>query len=122
MSNKILILTFVILAFFLVIGYTTYLNDRKKIMEKEITIKSGESRSIGDLLITNNGGGHDILIDGSDESFANIYIKTKSNENVSFMLSGKDTKLWNGYSLKIKDIEWNGSVITLLVSELEDRK
>jgi len=121
-SNKILILTFVILAFFLVIGYTTYLNDRKKIMEKEITIKSGESRSIGDLLITNNGGGHDILIDGSDESFANIYIKTKSNENVSFMLSGKDTKLWNGYSLKIKDIEWNGSVITLLVSELEDRK
>lgn len=91
-------------------------------MEKEITIKSGESRSIGDLLITNNGGGHDILIDGSDESFANIYIKTKSNENVSFMLSGKDTKLWNGYSLKIKDIEWNGSVITLLVSELEDRK
>ncbi len=93
----------------------------------EIKIKQGETIVVDDLTITNEGGGHEIHMDGNDVYYTEITLKTPRTESVKQLVyePKKDpvkgtlykTVLHDVYTITVKAIEWDGEEVVLEVSK-----
>jgi hypothetical protein len=95
-----------------------------------VEIKSGETVTIGDLVITSNGGGHKILESegggrGGDMSFAQLYFETprKAQEEIRILSSLESIAVpvaFDNYLIQTKGVGWNGETVKLEVSLLPE--
>ncbi len=93
-----------------------------------ITIEKTKTVAIGDLSITNVGGGHKILISqegqgGGDVSFTNLALETprKAKEIMRIMNSSETLKtpfVFDTYLITIQKIGWDGDSVTLSIAHL----
>jgi hypothetical protein len=93
-----------------------------------IEIKSGEAATIGDLVITNGGGGHKILMAenggrGGDLSYAKLIFETPRKVKEAIRVYGSLESsnvptVFDNYLIHTKDVGWNGETVTLEISEL----
>lgn len=79
-------------------------------------MKNGASKKIGELIIAVRGGGHKILIEGGDRSYAEIELK-KEKESKTFYFFPQDAFSFYGYLVQALDIGWNGETVRLLVKK-----
>ncbi|EKE11388.1 MAG: hypothetical protein ACD_15C00092G0002 [uncultured bacterium] len=91
-------------------------------VEENFIIKKGEKIGYKNLSITNNGGGHRILIKGGDRSYADLIFsltdenkKEIINENV-MAYSGE--KPFGPYMLDIRKIGWNGEFVEINIRKI----
>jgi hypothetical protein len=98
----------------------------KLVDEGTLNIKQGESATFKGLTITNKGGGHKILPDGSDQSFTNVVLKTNSKEDtIRFLDAEKDKNgiisydyaELDGYLVFAQEVGWSGEYVKLLVKK-----
>ena len=91
----------------------------------EIEVGLKKTVVFGDLTIVNLNGGHEIEMDGHDEPFAEMSFKTPRVEelkrNLYRPLKGPDnlevleTFTYDAYTIKVKNVLWDGEEVTLLV-------
>ncbi len=89
---------------------------------KEIVLKPNEKFEFGNLIITHKGGGHKILMDGSDLSFAAIELKIMGTDRTEdFQTNSLDEtmqKIWEGYLIKVNKVERDGESVALSITKL----
>ncbi len=93
----------------------------------EIEVGLKKTVVFDDLTIVNLNGGHEIEMDGHDEPFAEMSFKTPRAEelkrNLYRPLKGPDnlevleTFVYDTYTIRIKDVTWNGEMVTLLIGK-----
>ncbi len=93
----------------------------------QFIIRRGEEVVFEDLTIGNVNGGHEIEMDGHDEPFAEMHFKTPRTEvlkrNLYRPLKGPDdlealeTFVYDVYTIKVKNVLWDGEEVTLLVGK-----
>ncbi len=91
----------------------------------EIEVGLKKTVVFDDLTIVNLNGGHEIEMDGHDEPFAEMSFKTPRTEvlkrNLYRPLKGPDdlealeTFVYDVYSIRVKNVLWDGEEVTLLV-------
>lgn len=127
MNKRLLILSVaLIISIIILIFYSIDKSIQAGEMKKDIVLKPDQSAIVGDLIISHNGGGHKVLMDRSDLSFAILEFKIKStgkSEELSTVsLSESPEKLWNGYLIKVKSVGWNGDPVNLLITKSKEGK
>jgi hypothetical protein len=85
----------------------------KKSRVETYELKIKESKKIGDISITNNGGGHKILESG-DVPFAEIKVKS-TNKSDTMTVYSSNQKLWNEYLIDVEEVGWDGIFIRFSV-------
>lgn len=93
-----------------------------------IEVKEGETKTFGDLTITNRGGGHEILENvnggrGGDESFANINLQTpRAKSSVSdegYLRYKGGTLTFDNYVITVQEISWNAKSVIFQIKKLQ---
>jgi len=87
-------------------------------MEKEITLKADETAEFEDLIVSHKGGGHRVLMDRSNKSFAHLVLQIRGTRKKHDLYADIDSKeFWQDYLVETKNVEWNGNSITIVVTK-----
>lgn len=89
---------------------------------EQLQIASGQTKTVGDLSITNKGGGHEILLDG-DIIFTDIILAREGGTQETVRATypqpeGAEPQVivFGAYTIHIDSIEWNGESIGVTVT------
>ncbi len=95
-----------------------------------VTIKETKTVVVGDLSITNMGGGHKILMTednrrGGDLSFADLSFETtRKNKWITKVFNSSDTLkspfVFDNYIITTKEVGWNADSVTLSITQLPE--
>ena len=122
----ILTLIIIFISYFVMIYFrnTKFAILKKEIKGEEIVLYPHENATVDDLTITHKGGGHKILIEGGDESYAVLDLKIKGRKTTeelsTLMISSSEKKFWKGYLIGVKEMGWNGEPVALLIDRFQE--
>jgi hypothetical protein len=95
----------------------------------EIKIKQGETIVVDDLTITNQGGGHEIHMDGNDVYYTELTLKTPRTESVKELVYEPKKDPVKGtiyrivqhdaYTITVKAVGWDGEEVVLEVTKVK---
>ncbi len=95
-----------------------------------VVIEKSKTVTVGDLSITNIGGGHKILMSqdgkgGGDASFTDIALETpkKAKENTRVLNLDKEVEspfVFDTYLITPKEVGWDGDSVTLSIAQLPE--
>lgn len=103
-------------------NYTTTMNTQTITIEKTKTVK------VGDLSITNIGGGHKIIMSGDtkrdgDASFTNLALETPRKLKENTRVYGVEPPfVFDTYLIEPKEVGWDGDSVTLSIVQLPEGK
>ncbi len=97
-------------------GYNHQISKLPNMTEYAVDIKSGETKTVGDVSITNVWGGYKILMDKTNDSYAmlNIQVGDEILKEKQVFVS-KNPFTFRGYTFLVKKVTWKGEMVTLSI-------